>query len=42
MRTGVQSGTVMLEKGLIHLPVFAKPFKFVVSHSLMSANIALY
>ena len=42
MQTGVQSGVVMLEKDLIHLPVFAKPFGFVVSNSLMSANIALY
>jgi len=41
MQTGVQSG-VMLKEDLIHLSVFAKHFKFVVSTSLMSANIALY
>ena len=41
-QTGVQSGSVMLQKDLNHLPVFAKPFEFVVSISLMSANIALY
>jgi hypothetical protein len=37
----VQSGVVMQEDDLIHLPLLAETFEFVVLTTLMPANTAL-